>query len=83
MLFINTTAWEVILICVTSFIGIFGVSAALQGFFFHKMGWYERVMAVIGGLLLIYPGIATDLAGLGLVGAVLLIQFLTKKKTLA
>ncbi len=83
MLFINTTAWEVILICVTSFIGIFGVSSALQGFFFHNMRWYERIVAAIGGLLLIYPGIATDIIGLALVGSVLLVQLMTKKKALA
>ena len=30
MLFIDTNAWEVVLICITSFVGIFAVSAALD-----------------------------------------------------
>lgn len=80
MLFINTNVGEVILICVTSVIGMFGVSSALEGYFIHNMRWYERVAAAIGGLLLIYPGIVTDIIGLGLVGTVVLMQFLTKKK---
>ena len=81
MLFINTTVWEVILICITSFVGIFGVSAALEGYLLHRMAWFERIISVVGGLLLIYPGITTDIIGLALVGVVLIIQVLTKKKT--
>lgn len=79
MLFIDTNAWEVVLICVTSFIGIFGVSAALEGYFIGTMSWYERVLSVAGGLLLIYPGIVTDAIGIALVGVVVLIQVLKKK----
>lgn len=42
--------------------------------------WYLRVMSVVGGLLLIYPGLVTDLIGLGLVGIVVAIQFIQKKR---
>ncbi len=80
MLFIDTTAPEVILICITSLIGIFAVSASLEGYFLHRMAWYERIVSAVGGLLLIYPGIVTDAVGLALVASVLLIQFLNKKK---
>ena len=81
MLFIDTTASEVILICITSFVGIFAVSSALEGYFLHHMKWYERIVSVIGGLLLIYPGVVTDVIGLGLVAVVLVAQILTRKKT--
>ncbi len=80
MLFIDTTAPEVILICITSFVGMFGVAASLQGYFLHNMKWYERIFSAIGGLLLIYPGIVTDAIGLGLVAVMIVIQLLTKKK---
>ena len=83
MLFIDTTAWEVILICVTSFVGMFGVSAALEGWLFHGMEWHERLLAVSGGLLLIYPGLASDVIGMGLMAIVLVLQALTRKKSLA
>ncbi|MBR2418089.1 MAG: TRAP transporter fused permease subunit, partial [Clostridia bacterium] len=80
MLFIDTDGvWEVILICITSFAGIFGVSAALEGYFLTHMSWYERIISVAGGLLLIYPGAVTDAIGLGLVAVVLAIQFIKKK----
>ena len=80
MLFIDTTAWEVILICTTSFIGIFGVSAALEGYFLHHMNWYERLMSAVGGLMLIYPGLITDSVGLGLVAIVVILQVISRKK---
>ncbi len=80
MLFINTAAGEVILICITSFVGIFAVSAALEGYFLHHMAWYERIISVAGGLLLIYPGVVTDVIGLGLVGIAVVLHLLNKKK---
>ena len=80
MLFINTTPWDVVLICVTSCIGMFAVSASLEGYFLHHMSWYERIVCAIGGLLLIYPGLVTDLVGVALVGIVLVVQLATKKK---
>lgn len=80
MLFINTTPWDVVLICVTSCVGMFAVSASLEGYFMHRMAWYERIVCAAGGLLLIYPGLVTDLIGLSAVVVVLLIQLATKKK---
>ncbi len=80
MLFINTNAGEVVLICITSVIGIFCVSAALQAYLFDHMPWYQRIPSIIGGLLLIYPGIVTDVIGLSLAAIVVLIQVITKKR---
>ena len=80
MLFVNTTPMAVALICITSCIGIFAVSAALQGYFLTHMKWYERIVCAAGGLLLIYPGIVTDAIGVGLVGIVLAIQLINKNR---
>ncbi len=80
MLFINTTAPEVVLICITSLVGIYGVSAALEDYLLRTMRWYEQIACVVGGLLLIYPGLVTDVVGLCLVGAVVLLQLIEGKK---
>ena len=80
MLFIDTTAFEVIIICITAFVGIFGVSASLMGYMLCNMKWYERIISALGGLLLIYPGVVTDCIGFGLIAIVLLIQFFERKK---
>ena len=79
MLFIDTTVWEVILMCVTSFVGIFAVSAALEGYFLCPMPWYQRILSAAGGLLLIYPGWVTDIMGLALVAVVIAMQFMGRK----
>jgi len=80
MLLINTTVPEVVLIIITSLVGIFAVSASLEGYFLRRMPWYQRLMSLVGGLLLIYPGIVTDLIGLGLVALVAVLQIVTRKK---
>ena len=80
MLFVDTTAGEVVLICITSLVGIFAVSSALQGYFLRGMPWYQRVISAVGGLLLIYPGLVTDCIGLGMVALVFVMQFLSARK---
>lgn len=80
MLFINTTIFEVVLICTTSFVGIFAVSASLEGYMLSHMSWYQRIICAIGGLLLIYPGAVTDTIGLVLVAVVVGLQIISKKR---
>ena len=80
MLFVGTqSGWEIVLIISTSLVGIFAVSAALEGYFVARMRWYERIVSVAGGLLLIYPGIVTDVIGLSLVALMVVIQIFKKK----
>ena len=80
MLFIDTSAVEVVIICATSLIGIFAVSASLEGYFMTKMPWYQRVMSLIGGLLLIYPGEVTDIIGVCIVAIVVVMQLIARKR---
>ena len=80
LLLIDTTVWQVISICLTSVVGIVGIAAALEGWLAGPMPWYQRVISAVGGLLLIYPGTATDLIGIVLVGVVALVQVSEKRK---
>ena len=82
LLFIDTGAIEVVLIIITSLIGIFSVSASLEGYLICNMPWYQRVISLVGGLLLIYPGWATDIVGVSLVAVVVILQLINKKKTI-
>ena len=83
MLFVDTTALEVITISITSFIGIFAVAAALEGYLLTHMNWYQRILSAAGGLMLIYPGLVTDTLGLALVGLIVLLQFAATRKASA
>ena len=80
MLFIDTTPVEIIQICITSLVGIFGVSAALEGYCLCHMKWYQRILSLVGGLMLIYPGLLTDAVGLGLVILMVITQMVEKRK---
>ena len=80
MLLINTTAPEVVLICITSLVGIFAVSASFEGYLFCHMKMYQRIISLVGGLLLIYPGAVTDIIGVALFGLVIVVQIVSKKK---
>ena len=79
MLFVDTNVGEVILICITSVIGIAAVAASLEGYLLNRMHWALRVLALVGGLLLVYPGIVTDAIGLVLVAVVVVSQIIGKK----
>ncbi|MBR3288281.1 MAG: hypothetical protein IKI71_00775 [Lachnospiraceae bacterium] len=79
MLFIDTNALEVILIIITSLVGIFGVSAGIRGYVIRSMNTVERFFIIVSGLLLIYPGIITDAVGLVAVAIIVFIQAKTVK----
>ena len=83
MVFVDTTVIQVISIVITSLAGMFGLSMALEGFFRGSLNFPLRIVAAVGGLLLIYPGVATDLVGLLLVGGIIAFQILREKKTAA
>ena len=77
-------ALQVVQICATSLLGIFGVAAALNGFLFRKMNILFRIIMAAGGLCMMYPGTVTDLIGLVAVGGIyFLLRMSTKKSTAA
>lgn len=79
MLFINTTVPEVVQIVLTSCIGMFGLSAGLEGYMRRPIWFPLRLLLIGGGLLLIHPGLLTDIAGLVLIVLVTVTQFIGKK----
>ncbi len=83
MVFVDTTVLEVISIVITSLVGMFGLSMALEGFFRGSLSAPLRILSAVGGLLLIYPGIVTDLIGIVLVGGVIALQALGARKVQA
>lgn len=84
MLFINvSSAFEVVQICVSALLGIFGVAAALNGFIFRKLPFVFRVLLAVGGLGMLIPGAITDVVGLVLVGGICLAEYVTVRKTTA
>ena len=73
--------YEIVLLVITALCGIFLVSAGMEGYLLKNMPWWQRLLALAGGLCMIIPGITTDIIGVVAIAVVLLVQkFLTKDK---
>ncbi len=83
MLFIDAGVVDVVLIVVTSLIGLFGVAAGLEGYMFANMNPIQRLLSVAGGLCMLIPGTVTDIIGIVLVGISVAWQISGKKKAVA
>lgn len=81
LLMINATPLNLIHVVVTAIIGMAGVSAAMIGFFITRCSWWERILMLGGGLMLIQPGTMTDLIGLGILTVITLYQLRKNKKS--
>lgn len=80
LLMIDTNWYEPIFIIVSAFMGIFGLAMSVNGFAFKKLSTALRILAGIGGVMLIIPGFITDLIGIPIVGGIWLLQKLSLKK---
>ena len=80
MLLIDTTPLGLAQITATAVIGIFGVSAGLEGYCFADMNPVIRILTIGGGLLLIHPGAVTDIAGLVIVIGAIAFQYMTGRR---
>ena len=83
LLFIETTPLQVITICITAVIGIFGISAGLSGFLMSPMSVIIRILSIAGGLTLLIPGTVTDIIGVVLIVVVYIVQSALAKKAAA
>ena len=80
MLLIDTTVSSVIIIYATALLGIMAVAAALEGYLFTDMKIWERIIMIVGGIMLISPGTITDAAGVAVISVALILQFISKKR---
>ena len=80
MLLMDQGVLAAIQVIITSFLGIFGVSSALEGYIVARAPWWQRILLAAGGLSLIDPTWQTDLIGLAVIAVVVVIQIATRKK---
>ncbi|MBQ9022106.1 MAG: TRAP transporter permease [Eggerthellaceae bacterium] len=64
----------------TSLIGLFGISAALNGNLFTKINPLFRVAMAAGGIMMMVPETLTDFIGIGVIAACTVVQFLLSKR---
>ena len=84
MLFVDvSSALQVVQICISALLGIFGVAAALNGFLYRTISPLLRLILVVGGLGMLIPGTVTDVTGFVLVVGVVLYQRATARRLAA
>jgi len=69
------SAGEIILASLTATVGVISLAAGIQGWILTRTRLWERVVCLGAALLLIRPGLVTDLVGLVGLSAVLVRQF--------
>ncbi|RBW67498.1 TRAP transporter permease [Bacillus taeanensis] len=80
LMMIDTTWSQTLWVIFTSLAGMIAIGAGMIGHWIRNMYWFERILAFGAGLLLIYPEGASDMIGLGLFIALLVLQYTIKKE---
>jgi TRAP transporter 4TM/12TM fusion protein len=65
---------EILRAVVTGSIGVVALAASMEGYFLRTATWFERLLFFIAAMLLIDPNAITDIIGLSVLAAALLMQ---------
>ena len=80
MIMIGGTFFDALPMVVTAVIGLIGIGAGFIGYLNGPVNPVMRLVAFAGGLLLVIPGITTDLLGVALIALVVVGNRLMGKK---
>lgn len=81
LLMIDTTPTQLIWVLITAISGMISIGAGMIGYWYRTMKWYERILAIGAGLLLIYPEGISDIIGLIIFLSLFAIQYFTRDKS--
>ena len=74
LLMISPDAMHIVLTVLTAIIGMVALSSALIGYLADNCAWWERLVLAAGGLMMIKPGMETDLVGVAIFAIILFLQ---------
>jgi len=80
ILMIDVTMWGLIHVICTAIIGMIGVGGSMVGYMLTNLNMVERIVLFFGGLMLIDPGLVTDLIGLAIVGGSVFLQIMKRRR---
>ncbi|MGE7986308.1 TRAP transporter permease [Lysinibacillus fusiformis] len=80
LLMIDTTVPQIIWVVFTAITGMVAIGSGVIGYWYRKLYWFERIIVLVAGLLLIYPEKFSDWVGLGIFIVMFVIQVLSHKK---
>ena len=79
MLMINTNLMGILSISMSAIIGMFGISAALEGYVCRKESVIERILFATAGFCCVMPGFTTDGIGFLTMGALIAYQIIRNR----
>ncbi len=71
LLLIDTTFMNTIIVAATAIVGVIALGAAVEGYFMHPLNSVFRLLMLSTALLLITPGVHTDIIGIILFAAMM------------
>ncbi|MEW9501562.1 TRAP transporter permease [Jeotgalibacillus marinus] len=80
LLLIDTTPMEITLTVITAVAGMVAIGAGIIGYWYRSLHFIERILAVATGFMLVYPDGMTDILGVGLFIALLVLQFVWRRE---
>ncbi len=79
LLMIDTTWYYLVWVIMTAVAGMMAIGAGVIGYWIRKLNGFERVLSLIGGILLIYPEGLSDIIGMVIFVVVIVLQFIFKR----
>jgi TRAP-type uncharacterized transport system fused permease subunit len=76
----NADWGSIALVTITAAVGILALAAGFQGWAWRRTTVPERIMLLVAGVMLVYPGKLLDAIGFALVVIVVLMQWLKKER---
>ncbi|MDD3370108.1 MAG: TRAP transporter large permease subunit, partial [Lachnospiraceae bacterium] len=80
LLLIDASILDVVIISITAFLGIISVSIGVAGYLFTDLSWPIRIIAIVMGIAMLYPGAMTDVVGIVSFGLICVYQKHKQKK---
>ena len=80
MLMLEGFSFDVVLTWATNFLSCIPFAAGMTGYFFGHLNILQRLMLLISAVLLIFPGVGTDVSGILLMSAVGTFKYLKEKR---
>ena len=76
LLLLDTPLLDTIGVVISSIIGVAALSWSLQGFLLHPLNIFLRVLLFVSAIVLIKPGVITDLIGILIILGLIIYQYL-------
>ncbi|QNB45336.1 TRAP transporter fused permease subunit [Thermanaerosceptrum fracticalcis] len=80
LMLINTTWLDAVMVTITATIGVIALAGAVEGYLLTHANALTRVLLLVGALCMIKPGVITDVVGIVVIAAAVLLQRMEIKK---